>query len=73
MALNAAHNYRLESPELLLENLIRTVQFLVDVSASSHSVFSFFSAFQLLTSRVKSILKHGARIKHHLVSPYSHW
>jgi len=68
MALNAAHNYRLESPQILLENLVRTVQFQLDVSHRSHSVFSFYSGFQLLYHRVKVILKHGARVKHHLVS-----
>ena len=68
MALNATLNERLECPDLLLLNLVRSVNFILDISVFRQSLFFFLSGLNHLHARVKAILRHGAKIKHHLVS-----
>src|SRR5687768_4401444 len=67
---NAAVNRRLEAPELLLRDLKETVAFLLDISVFKRTVFHLGSGLQLLHSRVKSILSHGTRVNHYLVTKY---
>lgn len=67
MALNAVCNERLQSSEHLLANIVATVGFLIDVNSFKQSVFSLWSGINHLQSRVKSALRHGAKIRHHLV------
>ncbi|CAG7823072.1 unnamed protein product [Allacma fusca] len=67
MALNATYNERLECPDLLLENLVRSVNFILDISVFKHSVYFFSSGLNHLHSRVKAIIRHGAKTKHHLI------
>lgn len=63
-----ARNHRLECPRDLLVGLIRTVELVIDVSVFKQSIFHLSSSKNHLHAKIKAILKHGAKIKHHMVS-----
>jgi len=69
MALNAVSNERLVlSRAALVGEVVRTIELLIDTSFSNQSPFYWKSALRTLHSRVKGLLRHGAKINHHLVS-----
>lgn len=66
-------NERLECPQALLNGLVRTVELIIDIGIFKHSTFQFSSSRSHVHARLKAILKHGAKIKHHIVSHISHF
>jgi len=67
MALIAVHNKRLEAPEILLQNLITTIEILFDVTIARQSIFFLNGGIHHIHFRVKEILRHGAKVSHHVV------
>ncbi len=68
MALNSTHNEKLQCSEQLLKNLVSTVGFLIEISTARQSVFVLSSGLNFLHSKVKCILRHGSKHRHHLVN-----
>ncbi|CAL8118967.1 unnamed protein product [Orchesella dallaii] len=63
----SAVNEPLECPKTLLIGLVKVVELTIDISVHRHSLFHLSSSRNHLHSRIKAILKHGARIRHHII------